>query len=89
MNMAVAQGAKSLRIRVVDHTKDGKPAVNIKMPVSIVRWGMKMAQSFSPEMKDVAVDWDAINQMIAEGELGKLIEVEDEAQSKTVEIWVE
>ena len=93
--MAIAQDpkpaatAKVLRIRVIDHARDDRPAVNIKMPVGVVRWGMKMAQAFSPEMKNVDVDWDAIDAMIREGELGKLVEVEDEGQHKTVEIWVE
>jgi hypothetical protein len=87
--MAVAQSAKHMRIRVIDHEKEGKPAVNIKMPVSVVRWGMKMAKAYSPQLKDVDVDWDGIDTMIKQGEVGKLVEVEDEAQHKTVEIWVE
>jgi hypothetical protein len=59
------------------------------MPLTIVKWGMKMAQAFSPEMKDVNVDWDSVNAMIQQGEVGKIVEVEDEAQHKTVEVWVE
>jgi hypothetical protein len=66
-----------------------KPAVNIKMPISVVKWGMKMAKTFSPEMKDVDVDWASIEAMIESGEIGKLVEVEDQAQNKTVEVWVE
>src|SRR5215211_4691906 len=41
--------AKFLRVRVVE---DGHPAVNIKVPIGVAKWGMKMAQAFSPEMKD-------------------------------------
>jgi hypothetical protein len=48
---------------------------------------MKMAQAFSPEMKDANLDWDGITAMIQEGEQGKLVEVEDEADHKTVEVW--
>lgn len=80
---------KFLKIKVIDHAKAEKPAVNIKMPISVVKWGMKMAKTFSPEMKDVDVDWAGIEAMIEAGEIGKLVEVEDEAQHKTVEIWVE
>lgn len=93
--MAVAQDAKPeqkakiLRVRVVDHGKEGKPAVNVRMPIGIVKWGMKMARAYSPEMKDVDIDWDEIDQMIKSGELGKLVEVEDEAEHKTVEVWLE
>lgn len=78
-----------LRIKVVDHTKEGRPAVNIKMPISVVKWGMKMAQTFSPQMKEANLDWDGISQMIQEGASGKIVDVEDEAQHKTVEVWLE
>jgi hypothetical protein len=50
---------------------------------------MKMAQAFSPEMKDANLDWDSIMAIIKEGEQGKLVKVEDEVDHKTVEIWVE
>ena len=48
-----------------------------------------MAQAFSPQMKDVNLDWDSIDAMVQEGETGKIVEVEDEAQHKTVEVWLE
>jgi hypothetical protein len=48
---------------------------------------MKMAQAFSPEMKDANLDWESITAMIQEGERGKIVEVEDEVQHKTVEVW--
>jgi hypothetical protein len=81
--------AKYLRVRVVDHTKEGRPAVNIKVPVGVVKWGMKMAQAFSPQMKDVDLDWNSIEAMVQEGETGKIVEVEDETEHKTVEVWLE
>ena len=67
--------AKTLRVRVVE---DGHPSVNVRVPIGVARWGMKMAQALSPEMKDA---------MIREGEQGKL--VEDEVDHRTVEVWVE
>jgi hypothetical protein len=81
--------AKYLRVKVVDHTKEGRPAVNIKVPIGVVKWGMKMAQAFSPQMKDVNLDWNSIDAMVHEGETGRIVEVEDEAQHKTIEIWLE
>jgi hypothetical protein len=50
---------------------------------------VKMAQAFSPEMKDADLDWESITGMIQEGEQGKIVEVEDEVHHKTVEVWVE
>lgn len=83
------KAAKYLRVRVVDHTREGHPAVNIKVPVGVVKWGMKMAQAFSPQMKDVNLDWNSIDAMVQEGETGKIVEVEDEAEHKTIEVWLE
>jgi hypothetical protein len=77
---------KLLRVRVVE---DGHPTVNVKVPIGVAKWGMKMAQAFSPEMKNADLDWDSINAIIGEGEQGKIMEVEDEADHKTVEVWVE
>lgn len=81
--------AKSLRIKVVDHSKDGHPTVNVKVPIKMVKWGIKMGAAFSPQLKDAHLDWDEINEMIEQGDLGKIVEVEDEAEHKTVEVWVE
>lgn len=81
--------ATSLRIKVVDNGKDGRPAVSIKLPMAVVKWGMKMAQAYSPEVKAANLDWDSINAMVEEGALGKIVDVEDEGQHKTVEVWVE
>lgn len=81
--------ARYLRVRVVDNSKDGRPAVNIKVPTGVVKFGMKMAQAFSPELKGADLDWDSITAMIQEGEQGKIVEVEDEAEHKTIEVWVE
>jgi hypothetical protein len=80
------QRRKSLRVRVVE---DGHPAVNVKVPIGVAKWGMKMAQAFSPEMKVANLDWESIMAMIQDGEQGKIVEVEDEADHKTVEVWVE
>jgi hypothetical protein len=78
--------ARLLRVRVVE---DGHPTVNVKVPIGVAKWGMKMAQAFSPEMKDANLDWESITAIIQEGEGGKIVEVEDEVDHKTVEVWVE
>jgi hypothetical protein len=78
--------ARLLRVRVVE---DGHPTVNVKVPIGVAKWGMKMAQAFSPEMKDANLDWESITAIIQEGGQGKIVEVEDEVDHKTVEVWVE
>jgi hypothetical protein len=76
-------------VQVVDRTKEDRPAVNVKVPIGVVKWGMKMAQAFSPHMKDVDLDWKTLEAMVEEGTIGQIVEVEDEAQHKTVEVWLE
>ena len=83
------KAAKYLRVKVVDDTKEGRPAVNVKVPIGVVKWGMKIAQAFSPHMRDVNLDWNTLDAMVAEGAPGEIVEVEDEAQHKTVEVWLE
>jgi hypothetical protein len=81
--------ARMLRVKVVDQTRDGSPAVNIKVPLGVVKRGMKMAEAFSPEVKAANLDWAAITTMIEEGAMGRIVDVEDEAEHRTIEVWVE
>jgi hypothetical protein len=89
MAVEAPETTKHLRIRVVDNAKEGRPAVNVKLPISVVKWGMKMGQAFSPQMKEANVDWEAVARLIEQGEVGRIVEVEDEIEHRTVEVWVE
>ena len=40
-------------------------------------------------MKDANLDWEDITAILREGEGGKIVEVKDEVDHKTVEVWVE
>ena len=84
-----ANKARILRVKVTDHSKEDRPTVNVKMPISLVKWGMKVGQAFSPELKEANIDWNEIQELMEHEELGKIVEVEDEAEHKTVEVWVE
>lgn len=81
--------ARYIRVKVVDHTKEDRPAVNIRVPLGVAKWGMKMAQTFSPDMKNANVDWDSVNAMIQEGARGEIVHVDDDVDHKTIDIWVE
>ena len=78
--------ARSLRVRVLE---GDRPTVNVRVPIGVAKWGMKIAQAFSPQMKDADLDWESITAIIQEGGQGKIVEVEDEVNHKTVEVWVE
>lgn len=48
-----------------------------------------LGNSVKPELKDTKIDWADITAMIESGEIGKLVEIEDEAEHRHVEVWVE
>jgi hypothetical protein len=50
---------------------------------------MRMAQTFSPDVKKANLDWTASPPWIEEGALGELVHVEDEAEHKGVDVSVE
>ncbi len=80
--------ATRLRVRVSDDTGKGRP-VNVTIPIRLARWGMKMARTFAPELKDANLDWDAIGSLIDEGARGEIVHVEDEQKHQTIEVSVE
>jgi hypothetical protein len=47
------QDDEALASEVVE---DGHPTVNVKVPIGVVKWGVKMAQAFSPEIKEANLD---------------------------------
>jgi hypothetical protein len=83
----VTQKPKTLRVRVVDKSRAGEPVANVRIPIGIVKFGMKMAKAYAPRSTDV--DWEEITAAIEAGELGKIVDVDDEAEHKTVEVWLE
>ncbi len=50
---------------------------------------MKVGAAFSPQLKGADPDWDEITAMLEDAELGKIVEVEDEVEHRTVGVWVE
>lgn len=77
----------TLRVRVIDKARAGEPGVNVRIPIGIVKFGMTMAKAYAPRSADV--DWGAVSAAIEAGELGKIVDVDDEAEHKTVEVWIE
>jgi hypothetical protein len=75
-----------LHIRVTD-VKNGRPKVNVNIPMGLVNVGLKMGAKFAPEVEgmDVQQIADAINS----GMTGKIIDVTDEEDGEHVEIYVE
>ena len=79
--------AKWLRILVTD-LRTGKSKANVRVPVSLANFGLKMAAKYAPEGMD-GVDLSAIMAEVHSGAEGKLVEVDDEEKGEHVEVYVE
>lgn len=76
-----------LRVRVTD-TDTGKTRVNIRMPLSLVRSGIKMGARFvSPEIE--GLDENTLMDFVSSGEIGQIIDVYDEEDGEHVEVFIE
>ena len=73
-------------VRVSD-LATGKNKVNVNLPFSLVRAGIKVGAHLTPELHDV--DWEEVVSAIQEGVPGRIVEVEDEEDGEKVEIYVE
>jgi hypothetical protein len=83
------QKPTKLCIKVIDHAKGDQPVVNVRLPLGVAKWGMKMAGGFSPEMKDLDIDWESLTAAVEGGARGELVHVEDQEKHQTVDVWVE
>ncbi len=83
----MSNSSKWFRVRVTD-LKTGKSRTNVKIPVSLVNFGMKMAAKYAPESVE-GLDWDQLIAAAQNGSEGKLVDVEDEEKGEHVEVFVE
>lgn len=75
-----------LRIQVTDMTS-GTAKVNVTVPMGLVGAGLRMAERFAPEFE--GFDMQELEELLASGAGGKLVEVTDEEDNERVEIYVE
>ena len=78
--------ARWFRVRVTD-METGRTKVNVNLPLSLVKVGMRMGAHFAPEVEEL--DWDELMKAIQEGAAGKLVEVEDMQDGEKVEVYVD
>lgn len=80
---------KHFRIRVL--VPDEETKVNVTLPISLLKVGVKIASKFSPELKEAGLSEDTLEDIlksIDSEEIGKIVEVDTEDGTK-VEITVE
>ncbi len=83
----MSNSAKWLRIRVTD-LNTGKSKANVKIPVSLAHFGMKMAARYAPESIE-GLDMDQIIAAMKDAGEEKLVDVEDAEKGEHVEVFVE
>ncbi len=78
--------ARWFRVRVTN-LETGRTKVNVNLPLSLVKMGLRLGARFRPEVEEL--DWDELMAAIQEGAAGKLVEVEDLEDGEKVEVYVE
>lgn len=81
--------AKWFKIKVID--QDNFEKVNVKLPISLISVGTKLASKFSPELSKTGLndeDMKEILHIVESGEIGKIVEIDTENGEK-VEIVIE
>ena len=78
--------ARWFRVRVTS-LETGRTKVNVNLPLSLVKMGLKIGARFSPEVEEL--DWEELMVAIQEGAEGKLGEVEDMEDGEKVQVYVE
>lgn len=75
-----------LRVRVSDATT-GRPRVNVRLPLSLVKIGLKVGARYSPEIE--GLDMEALIQAVEAGENGLYVDVIDDDDGEHVEVFLE
>ena len=81
----VTTNGRWLNIRVED-MKSGRRRVAVKVPLRLVRFGLRLGSAFTPELE--RFDWDTLSTELAQGG-GMLVDVQDDEDGERVQIFVE
>lgn len=77
---------KWLQMRVTD-TDTGKIRVNVRLPLGVVKAGLKMGMRFVPEAE--GLDKEELIAAIDEGAVGKVFDLYDDKDGEHVEVFIE
>lgn len=82
-----SSSARWFRIKITD-TDTGRPRVNVRMPITVVKAGLKMGMRFSsPDIN--GLNADQLSQFIDSGAIGQIVDVMDDEDGEHVEIFIE
>lgn len=82
----MSNASKWILIRVTD-LESGAKKVNIRIPMSLANFGIKMANKYAPESLE-GLDLEAVMAAVNDGNEGLLVDVEDEESGEHVEVLV-
>ena len=80
------QRGKWMRVAVTE-VGTGKAKVNLKLPLGVVKAGIKLGAKFSPELREM--DSEKLLEAIQDGGVGKIIDVDDAEDNEHVEIFID
>jgi len=85
---------KKKRFLKIHVTKKGKPQVNIKLPFSLIDWGLNIASKMDKNTmniggENIPIDMEALHKAINDPEFsGKIVDITEEEKEKHVEIEI-
>jgi hypothetical protein len=74
-----------LHVRVAE-LASGRNKVNVKIPLSLARVGLRMGAKFAPEVEEV--NWNEVLSDLSSGEARSIVEVQDEEDGELVQIYL-
>jgi hypothetical protein len=84
-------GKRFLRVRI---SKDGKGIVNVKLPLSLVGFGLTIAKkagknTLNIDGEEIPFDFDEVKKAINDPEFsGKIVDVTEEGEGKHIEVEI-
>jgi hypothetical protein len=71
----------------VSNLETGCAKVNVRLPLPLVKVGLKIGTHFAPELE--GIDWDDLISALQEDGWAKLVKVEDIEDGERVEVYVD
>ena len=83
----MSNNGKWLRVHVTDLTT-GKSKANVKIPMGMVNFGLKMGAKFAPAEIE-GLDLNMVREALENNGTGKIVDVEDSKDGEHVEVFIE
>lgn len=81
-----AEGGRWFHVRVTD-LNTGKVRANVRIPLGVVSMGLRMGSKFAPQVE--GLNMEELNQFIAQGITGQIVDVTDDEDGEHVEVYIE